>query len=83
MKNQRKMAIIILVCLLAMLLIPFQMVHYDDGGTTRLTSLTYSVVNWNRLLPASGDETVVHESTCVYLFPHNFKSLSDLWEIEH
>lgn len=84
MKNQRKLAIILLLCLLAVLLIPFHMGRYDDGGTTRLTSLTYTVVNWNRFLDTSEDGTVpVHENTCVYLFPHNFKSLSELWEIKH
>lgn len=84
MKNQRKYAITLLVCLLAVLLIPFRMESYNDGGTTQLTSLTYTVVNWSRFTGAPDDGAIQpHQNTCVYLFPYNFKSLEELWEIEH
>ena len=78
---------VLTVSLLTVLLVPFNVSQYDDGGTVKITSLTYSVVMWNRLeirLNEDGSTSGgLYENTCVYFFPDNFKDLSDLWEIRH
>ena len=78
---------ILTVSLLTILLVPFSFNQYDDGGTVKITSLTYSVVMWNRLEIRLNEDGSTsggrYENTCVYFFPDNFKSLEDLWALRH
>ena len=85
-----KKKILCMICaaaILIVLFVPFSVSHYDDGGTVKITSLTYSIVIWNKLdIHLNEDGTTsggFYENTCVYLFPNNFKRLSELWEIRH
>ena len=84
--NKKLLAVIIVIALIIVLFVPFGYASYDDGGTVRFTSLTYSVVKWNRFVSdwSTGEMKLdKYENTCFYLFPDNFKSIDDLWEIKH
>lgn len=77
---------IVCITLLA-LFCPIYVTAYDDGGTWRFTSLTYTVMKWEVLslqVDENGEMTGhTHQSTCVYFFPDNFKDYDQLWEIKH
>ncbi len=84
--NNRLLAAIIALALIIVLFVPFGYASYDDGGTVRFTSLTYSVVKWKRYVSdwSTGEMQLgQYENTCFYLFPDNFRSLDELWEIKH
>ena len=84
--NKKLLAVIIVIALIIVLFVPFGYASYDDGGTVRFTSLTYSVIKWNRFVSdwSSGEMKLdKYENTCFYLFPDNFKSIDELWEIRH
>ena len=84
--DKRLLTFIIVIALVIVLFVPFGYQTYDDGGTVRLTSLTYTVVIWNRFVSdwSTGEmQLQKYENTCLYLFPDNFKSLDELWEIRH
>ncbi len=84
--NRKLLTAIIAISLVAVLFVPFGYQTYDDGGTQRFTSLTYSVVIWNRFVSdwSTGEmQLQKYENTCFYLFPHNFEPLGDLWELKH
>lgn len=84
--NKKLLTLIIALALVIVLFVPFGYASYDDGGTVRFTSLTYTVVKWNRYESdwSSGEmELELYQNTCFYIFPHNFKSLDELWEIRH
>ena len=84
--NKKLLAVIIVIALIIVLFVPFGYASYDDGGTVRFTSLTYSVVKWNRYVSdwSTGEMKLdLYQNTCFYLFPDNFKSLDELWEIRH
>lgn len=84
--NKKLLAVIIVIALIIVLFIPFGYASYDDGGTVRFTSLTYSVVKWNRYVSdwSSGEMKLdLYQNTCFYLLPDNFRSLDELWEIRH
>ena len=84
--NKKLLAVIIVIALIIVLFVPFGYASYDDGGTVRFTSLTYSVVKWNHFVSdwSTGEmQLQKYENTCFYLFPDNFKSLGELWEIKH
>ena len=66
---------ILVVVVLAILFTPIPTGVYKDGGTREYTSLTYKIVDWNRLTDSGG----IYEKTKVYFFPYNFKSISSLW----
>ncbi len=69
---------IVVLVLLAVLFVPVSGVM-DDGGTRVYSALTYKVIKWHRLLGMGED---CYDATRVYVFPNNFKSVSDLWEEE-
>ena len=84
--NNRLLAVIIVLALVIVLFVPFGYRSYDDGGTQKFTSLTYAVVKWNKFESdwSSGEMKLdKYENTCFYLFPDNFKSIDELWEIKH
>ena len=68
---------ILVVAVLAILFTPIPTGVYKDGGTREYMSLTYKIVDWNRL---TGDTT--YDETKVYFFPYNFKSIDSLWYYE-
>ena len=75
--------IAIAVLLLLILFVPIPRGTYRDGGTKDYRALTYRIVVWNRLTDGlSGDENGVYHKTSVFWFPHNFKSIDELWEKE-
>ena len=75
--------IAIAVLLLLLLFVPIPRGTYRDGGTKDYRALTYRIVVWNRLTDGlSGDENGVYHKTSVFWFPHNFKSIDELWEKE-
>ena len=83
----QKVVCLLCAILLVVLLVPFSFSQYDDGGTVKITSLTYTIVIWNKFeITLNEDGTVSdgkHQNTCIYLFPNNFKKLGELWEIRH
>ena len=84
--NKKLLTVIIVIALIIVLFVPFGYASYDDGGTVRFTSLTYSVVKWNRYVSdwSTGEMKLdLYQNTCFYLFPDNFRSLDELWEIRH
>lgn len=79
--NKKLLAVIIALALVIVFFVPF-----GYGGTQKFTSLTYAVVKWNRYKSdwSSGEMKLdKYKNTCFYLFPDNFKSIDDLWEIRH
>ena len=84
--NKKLLAVIIVIALIIVLFVPFGYASYDDGGTVRFTSLTYTIVIWNRFVSdwSTGEmQLQKYENTCFYLVPDNFKSLGELWELKH
>lgn len=77
MKKKIWIPIVIAFVLIAVLAIPISSDVFNDGGTREYTSLTYKIVDWNRL---TGEE--IYDKTKVYFFPNNFKSLDDLCILE-
>lgn len=66
---------ILIVAVIAILVIPIPTGTYKDGGTREYTSLTYKIVDWNRLT----DDGSTYSATKVYFFPNNFRSIDNLW----
>ena len=84
--NNRLLAVIIVLALVIVFFVPFGYRSYDDGGTQKFTSLTYAVVKWNKFESdwSSGEMKLdKYENTSFYIFPDNFKSIDELWEIRH
>lgn len=97
MRKKGKRVVLIVLLLLAVLLIPIPSVPYADGGTKVYTSLTYKIVKWNVLLnkmekpdvigPDTADSVIHYKpeyfrKTTVYLFPKNFMSVEELYQME-
>ena len=84
MKKIRRKTVIILVAVVLLLFLPIPFPAAGDGGTVEFRAMTYSIVKWHRILPttdASG-KADMYIKTSVYWFPHNFKDIDDLWELE-
>ena len=77
MKKKMWIAIVV-VALFIIFIIPIPTGIYKDGGTRTYTSLTYMIVDWNRMMTADD----IYDATKVYFFPHNFKSIDSLWDME-
>ena len=75
--KQRMIWIAAAVLLLAVLFVPIPGPTARDGGTKTYNALTYKVVDWHRDI---GGE--VYNTTRVYWFPKNFKTLEELWAEE-
>lgn len=74
---KKRLWIIVIIVLFAVLLTPIPSGTFRDGGTSSYTALTYKIVHWNRL---TGDST--YEKTRMYWGENVFKSLDELWELE-
>ena len=74
-----------MLCVAIALILLFPVpIKFKDGGTVEFRAMTYTVVKWHRILPtadASG-KADMYIKTSVYWFPHNFKDIDDLWELE-
>lgn len=66
-----------IIILLALLFTPLPSESYDDGGTREFISLTYKIVDWNRLY-----EDTVFDKTKIYFGENKNKSVDELWKIE-
>ena len=73
--KKRIRIMILIIAAIAILVIPIPTGTYKDGGTREYTSLTYKIVDWNRLT----DDGSIHSATKVYFFPNNFRSIDSLW----
>lgn len=86
--KKKTLSIILTVVIVALvLLVPIPQGPYDDGGTTEYVALTYRIVVWNRFVPTYDENGTIirfekYNKTSVYLFPDNFKSISELWQME-
>ena len=69
--------IILMICILLLLFVPFSSGVYKDGGTRELTAVTYKLVMWHCI-----DPQYEYIRTSIYWFPYNFQSVDELWEIE-
>ena len=74
----RKRIWIIAAIFLAALFIPIPTGVCKDGGTRTYTALTYKITDWNRI---TGPVTT-YDTTKIYWFPNNFKSIDTLWGYE-
>ena len=84
MKKIRRKTVIILAAVALLLFLPIPSPAANDGGTVEFRAMTYAVVKWHRILltaDASG-KADMYIKTSVYWFPHNFKDIDDLWELE-
>ncbi len=77
MKKKVILIILAILIFLAVFFIPIPKGPYKDGGTREYAALTYKIVDWNRLTQSG-----TYDKTKVYLFPENFKSISELWHYE-
>ncbi len=77
MKKKIWIPIVVIVSSLLILLIPIPKASYDDGGTREYVSLTYKIVDWNRL-----HSDGVYENTRIYFGKDRNKSIDELWEME-
>ena len=79
-KRSKKIWIpLVVLVVLAVLFVPGPAGVMDDGGTRVYFALTYKVIKWHRMLGIGED---YYDATKVYVFPNNFKSVSELWEAE-
>ncbi len=77
MKKKIWIPVLCIIILLAVLFTPIPSESYDDGGTREFISLTYKIVDWNRLY-ANG----VFDKTKIYFGNDKNKSVDELWRIE-
>ena len=86
--KKKTLSIILTVVIVALVLfVPIPYGALDDGGTKVYVALTYQIVAWNRYnLKYDENGAVIghdiYSKTSVYLFPDNFKSISELWQME-
>lgn len=59
------------------LFLPIPKGSYDDGGTREYVSLTYKIVDWNRLT-----DTGVYEKTRIFFGEDRRKAIDELWAYE-
>ena len=75
----KKKILIVIIVLLAVLFFPIP-TTYKDGGTKTYTSLTYKYIKWNKMMDIDEPD---YTGTSLYLFPRNFMSIDDLFELEY
>ena len=85
--NKKTIAIVLTVVIALVLFVPIPKGPYDDGGTREYVALTYRIVVWNRFVSKYDENgnTVrleKYSNTTIYWFPDNFKSYSELWQME-
>ncbi len=86
MKKAKKILIVVIVVLLV-LLVPYDRNIYDDGGTIEYQALSYKYVKWvfmNSVYDDTGKmvDVDIEKKNSIYLFPTNFKDISELKAME-
>lgn len=71
LKKKRK-AVMFIFVLLIILIIPFNIQRYKDGGTAIYTSLSYKLIVWHQL---GNSPDGYKTGTEIHFFPNNFKDL--------
>ena len=74
---KKRLWIVLIILLAAILFVPVPSGIYKDGGTREYRALTYKLVRWNRLTAED-----FYTETKIYWFPDNFKSIDTLWAEE-
>lgn len=87
MKKKTRSILLIVIIAALVLLVPIPNGPYDDGGTMEYVALTYRIVVWKRYdtqVDENGNMVGLekYSKTSVYLFPDNFKGLTELWQME-
>lgn len=87
MKKKTRSILLIVIIATLVLFVPIPRGPYDDGGTSEYVALTYRIVVWNRYstkYDENGNAVRIekYNKTSIYLFPDNFKSYSELWQME-
>ena len=87
MNKRRFIFIILILIIIALLFIPFSIVHYDDGGTVAYGALAYKIVVWERLemvydTPGAPGHLTEYQNTSVFWFPFSLNDIDELWELE-
>lgn len=77
MKKKIIISVVVIAAVLIVLFVPFKVCTYKDGGTREIGSLTYKIVDWNRI---DGD-SVYHEHK-VYFIPRCYKDIDELFQEE-
>ena len=86
--KKKTIAILLAVIIAALVLfVPIPRGPYDDGGTMEYVALTYRIVVWNSYYTKYDENGKAvgidkYNETSVYLFPDNFKGLTELWLME-
>lgn len=86
MKKRTKGIIIITILLLiAVLLVPVDIVHRSDGGTTIYNSITYSVWKLHEIKTMEHTDAATHETTTVYndgwiIYVFGIKAYENIYE---
>jgi hypothetical protein len=86
--KKKTIAILLAVVIAALVLfVPLPRGPYDDGGTMEYVALTYRIVVWNSYYTKYDENGKAvgidkYNETSVYLFPDNFKGLTELWLME-
>lgn len=75
---KKKITIFVLVVVIFAFIIPIPISSARDGGTKQYASLTYKIVKWHHLY----DNGEIYDDTEIYLFPSNYMSLDELWEMK-
>ncbi len=81
MKKSKKIvlaSLAVVLITLAVLFVPVHRATYRDGGTREYVSLTYKIVDWNRLY-----EGGVYENTKIYFGADRKASIDELWSREY
>ena len=87
MKKKMRSILLIVVIAALVLFVPIPKGPYDDGGSMEYAALTYRIVVWNSYYTKYDENGKAvgidkYNETSVYLFPDNFKSLGELWQME-
>ncbi|MBQ7324982.1 MAG: hypothetical protein IJW98_04500 [Clostridia bacterium] len=87
MKKKTRSILLIVIIAALVLFVPIPRGPYDDGGTKEYVALTYRIVVWNCFVPTYDENGTIirfekYNKTSIYLFPDNFKSYSELWQME-
>ena len=73
---KKKLLILGILALVILLLAPLSVRVYQDGGTRVYRALTYTIVDWNRIVSADR----VYSECEVYFPPYCYDNIDGLWE---
>ncbi|MBO4218419.1 MAG: hypothetical protein IKX74_00575 [Erysipelotrichaceae bacterium] len=76
---KKSKSVLIIIALLLILLCPYSIVRYRDGGTRDYKALLYRVVVWNRLME---EEPGIYHRISIYFYPDTRRSIDELWQLE-